>query len=91
MVDAAEGVIGIEWIEGKSVRSLLPGGAEEEIDEAEDGLDEEDADPLLAYGTSQGTLDLSLDPTICLFPSRKFDESYWNGNCQDAHSGHYPR
>jgi len=56
MVDAVEGVIGIEWIEGKSVRSLLPGGAEEEIDEAEDILDEEDADPLLAYGTSQENL-----------------------------------
>ncbi|KXN85684.1 TP53-regulating kinase [Leucoagaricus sp. SymC.cos] len=25
MVDAAEGVLGIEWIEGKSVRRLLPG------------------------------------------------------------------
>ncbi|KIJ67338.1 hypothetical protein HYDPIDRAFT_84105, partial [Hydnomerulius pinastri MD-312] len=32
MVDAAEGVLGIEWIDGKSVRALLPGGAEGEED-----------------------------------------------------------
>ena len=30
MVDASEGVLGIEWIEGKSVRFLLGGGAEGE-------------------------------------------------------------
>lgn len=36
MVDAAEGVLGIEWIEGKSVRMLLGGGAE---GEEEQGLD----------------------------------------------------
>ena len=38
MVDAAEGVLGIEWIEGKSVRMLLGGGAE---DEEEQVLDSE--------------------------------------------------
>ncbi|KAF9220581.1 hypothetical protein BS17DRAFT_882274 [Gyrodon lividus] len=36
MVDPAEGVLGMEWIDGKSVRVLLPGGAEEE-----DGLSDE--------------------------------------------------
>lgn len=61
MVDAAEGVLGIEWIEGKSVRFLLGGGAEgeEEIEEdGETGPEEEDAeeDALLDYGVSQGTL-----------------------------------
>ena len=30
MVDATEGVLGIEWIEGKTVRMLLGGGAEGE-------------------------------------------------------------
>ncbi|KAL1729171.1 kinase-like domain-containing protein, partial [Schizophyllum commune] len=30
MVDAADGVLGIEWIDGMSVRKLLPGGAEDE-------------------------------------------------------------
>ena len=47
MVDAAEGVIGMNWIEGSSVRHLLPGGAEDE------DLGE-DVDPLLEYGVSQG-------------------------------------
>ncbi|KAI5833289.1 hypothetical protein K523DRAFT_265682 [Schizophyllum commune Tattone D] len=54
MVDAADGVLGIEWIDGMSVRKLLPGGAEdegadfgEEVDEAEE---EEAPDPLLEFG-----------------------------------------
>jgi TP53 regulating kinase-like protein len=54
MVDAVEGVIGIEWIEGKSVRHLLPGCAEEGIDETEDNREEEEVDPLSDYGVSQG-------------------------------------
>ena len=36
MVDAAEGVLGIEWIEGKSVRMLLGGGAEGEEEQVLD-------------------------------------------------------
>lgn len=36
MVDAAEGVLGIEWIEGKSVRMLLGGGAEGEEEQVWD-------------------------------------------------------
>ncbi|KAJ7139432.1 kinase-like domain-containing protein [Mycena epipterygia] len=37
MVDAAEGVLGIDWIDGKSVRRLLPGaGGDEESDEDSD-------------------------------------------------------
>lgn len=65
MVDAAEGVIAIEWIEGKSVRLLLPGGAEEETDEAEDEFaEEEDADLLLSYSISQGELDLLPNTSI---------------------------
>jgi TP53 regulating kinase and related kinases len=65
MADAAEGVIAIEWIEGKSVRLLLPGGAEEETDEAEDEFaEEEDADLLLSYSISQGELDLLPNTSI---------------------------
>ncbi|KAF7796242.1 hypothetical protein EIP86_007416 [Pleurotus ostreatoroseus] len=58
MVDASEGVLGIEWIEGKSVRFLLGGGAEGEeeiIEEADDEVVEEDIveeDPLVEYGVS---------------------------------------
>ncbi|KIM79351.1 hypothetical protein PILCRDRAFT_564994 [Piloderma croceum F 1598] len=56
MVDAVEGVIGIEWIEGKSVRHLLPGGAEEESGETEDDLYNEEVDLLSGYGVSKETL-----------------------------------
>jgi TP53 regulating kinase-like protein len=59
MVDVNEGVLGIEWIDGKSVRQLLPGGAEledinelEEVDENENGA----ADPIADYGVSRDTL-----------------------------------
>ncbi|KAL4247187.1 EKC/KEOPS complex subunit BUD32 [Abortiporus biennis] len=46
MVDAPEGVLGIEWIDGKSVRFLLGGGAEgeEEIEEVDDAVADEDED-----------------------------------------------
>ena len=54
MVDAVEGIIGIEWIEGKSVRYLLPGGTETDIDETEDNIEEEEVDPLSDYCVSQG-------------------------------------
>lgn len=55
MVDAVAGIIGIEWIEGKSVRYLLPGGAEEEVDEicVDEEIPEGD-EPLREYGISQG-------------------------------------
>jgi len=62
MLDAAEGVLGIEWIEGKSVRHLLPGGAEEgDIAEANvenEGDAESDGpvDPLEEYGISVDVL-----------------------------------
>lgn len=59
MVDATEGVLGIEWIEGKSVRKLLPGGAEEEEDllnsQGDDLIEQEDFDPLKDFGVSVGT------------------------------------
>jgi len=57
MVDVNEGVLGIEWIDGKSVRQLLPGGAElEDISELEevDHVDETSEDSLAEYGTSRG-------------------------------------
>lgn len=35
VVDVAEGVLGLEWIYGKAVRVLLPGGPEEEVSTAQ--------------------------------------------------------
>jgi TP53 regulating kinase-like protein len=63
-VDVNEGVLGIEWIDGKSVRQLLPGGAElEDISELEevDQIDDTDAtDSLTEYGISRGRAVLKL-------------------------------
>lgn len=60
MVDVNEGVLGIEWIDGKSVRQLLPGGAElEDISEPEevDEIYENDAAGTVAdYGVSRDAL-----------------------------------
>ena len=58
MVDAPAGVLGLEWVDGKSVRLLLGGGAEDEeqvADEDEDATDETSVeDPLREFGVSQG-------------------------------------
>lgn len=59
MVDAPAGVLAIEWIEGRSVRALLGGGAPEEEDTLSDSeLDsapvEQEEDPLATFGTTQG-------------------------------------
>ena len=68
MVDAAEGVLGIEWIEGKSVRMLLGGGAEGEEEQVwdpdqffDDATDDSvgsmsHVDPLEEYQITMGTL-----------------------------------
>jgi TP53 regulating kinase-like protein len=59
-VDATEGLLGIEWIEGKSIKYLLPSDAEEELHEDEDNdLDDApslatDEDPLIEFGISVG-------------------------------------
>jgi len=71
MVDASEGVLGIEWIEGRSVRMLLGGGAEGEDEQVLDSEDFSDdttdvsgesvshVDPLDEY---QATIGVSLTP-----------------------------
>lgn len=52
-VDAENGVLGIEWVNGKSVRFLLGSGDEgEDADGDEDGV----KDPLIEYGVSRGAI-----------------------------------
>ena len=77
MVDATEGVLGIEWIEGKSVRMLLGGGAEGEeeqvpdpeqfFDDATDTSDESvsHVDPLDEYQVTTGAflIPVSIPPS----------------------------
>ena len=62
MVDASEGVLGIEWIEGPSVRALLGGGddsdevgeSESEVENADGLLDElSPEDQLREFGLTQ--------------------------------------
>ncbi|KAI6145659.1 kinase-like domain-containing protein [Pisolithus tinctorius] len=40
MVDAAGGVLGLEWVDGKSVRVLLPGGSEVMVAQDSDATDD---------------------------------------------------
>lgn len=56
MVDAVEGVLGLEWIEGKTVRSLLPGGSVDEEDDRNgvDGSDLCEDDALTKFGVDRG-------------------------------------
>lgn len=54
-VDAANGVLGIEWVNGKSVRFLLGSGDEGEDADA-DGDEDVVEDPLIEYGMSKGTI-----------------------------------
>jgi TP53 regulating kinase-like protein len=87
MVDAADGVLGIEWIEGESVRHLLPGGAQEEeaIPEQDFENEEDDesgdlADPLKDYGISVGGYHSTCSSFF--FSSKNFtrclDGSHWH-------------
>jgi TP53 regulating kinase-like protein len=58
-VDAANGMLGIEWVNGKTVRYLL--GSRHEGEEGDEGEEVEagaDEDPLAEYATSKGTIPL---------------------------------
>ncbi|KAH6905110.1 kinase-like domain-containing protein [Coprinopsis sp. MPI-PUGE-AT-0042] len=57
MVDASEGLLGLEWIEGHSVRQLLPGGEEpEETEGASSAEPPAEPDRLQEYGVDVATL-----------------------------------
>lgn len=62
MVDATEGILGIEWIDGTCVRKLLPGGAE-----AETEVSDTDAAPFTGVGASTHLLVLS-DCSLTPYP-----------------------
>lgn len=53
MVDAAEGLLGIEWIDGKNVKYLLPSGAED-VDGEDEAPVESPSQTLAHYGISVG-------------------------------------
>lgn len=60
MVDAIQGILGIEWIDGKSVRFLLGGGEEYDIvdegdySEEENEQEIEEEDSLFEYSVVKG-------------------------------------
>ena len=56
-VDAAAGALGIEWIDGKSIRSLLGSGEEETEDEDVSPVEEEDF--LAEYRVPKGMTSLT--------------------------------
>lgn len=60
MVDATDGLLGIEWIEGKSVKQLIPSGAQDDDDE-----EEQEESSLDAFEITIG--DLIVAPR-CLMP-----------------------
>lgn len=59
-LDAANGVLGIEWLNGKSVRFLLGSGDESEEAGGNNGSVVAKEDPLVEYGVSKGTISHSL-------------------------------
>lgn len=90
MVDAAKGVLGIEWIEGKSVRRLLPGGAEEDgaLDGGNEGMEEE-IDPLKEFGVPVGEDNTLVLPRTFLMPLyRRDDGSHRHRDRENASSGY---
>lgn len=99
MVDALEGVLGIEWIDGKSVRFLLGGGAEgeeEAIDDTEEFLpepEEPEEEPLTEYGVDKGLL-THLQLTgydSCVSGSRYTDVYDRHRDRENAPSRHHSR
>ena len=66
-VDAASGVLGIEWVNGKSVRFLL--GSSDEGEDADGNEDSvvADEDLLVEYGVSKGTISHSLHSQTLIF------------------------
>lgn len=79
MVDAAEGILGLEWIDGESVRRLLPG---------EDGEDEA---ALEEYGVTVGMWIGFVGLPRILRVVRRGNEDDWARAGQDAQGGHCAR
>lgn len=90
MVDAAEGVLGLEWIDGKTVRILLPGGAEEE-DQAENGTPDLPGDATLTeFGVTRGSYLGGLTSNLLRTTRFRYSHGYdWRRDSKDASCGHH--
>lgn len=91
-VDAANGVLGIEWVNGRSARFLLGSGDEgEETDSNEDGV-VADEDSLEEYGVSKGMISHSLHLRTQIFSwdgSRSIDDDGRHRDSKDAPRGYH--
>ena len=88
-VDVANGVLGIEWVDGKSVRLLLGSGGEDEGAEGDEDVVE---DPLIEYGVSKGTLshDVHFRTPIFLWDeNRNIDDGGRHRDRKDAPRGYH--
>ena len=91
-VDAIEGLLGIEWIEGKSIKYLLSSGAQEEFHEDEDiDLDDTsslvtDEDPLKEFGMSVG-MSYLFENDICII-SRTLRCSHGLDRCRTSENAY---
>jgi TP53 regulating kinase and related kinases len=69
MVDASEGVIGLEWIDGSSVRKLIPGavadGEEPKDDDESPNHQLDSSSSLDEYGVSIGNSNFSSSHQLC--------------------------
>jgi len=61
MVDASAGLLGIEWIEGKSVRIILPGGAVEDEELVSESFGKTSPDPLNDFGIASGMYNIRIN------------------------------
>lgn len=91
-VDAANGVLGIEWVNGRSIRFLLGSGDEgEEADGNEDGVVVVDEEPLAEYGVTKGTISYSLHFEHQFFSwdgTRSVDDNGRHRDSKDAPRGY---
>jgi hypothetical protein len=88
-VDAANGVLGMEWVNGKSVRFLLGSG-----DEGEDADGDEDVvdDPLIEYGMSKGKISHDVHfrtPVFSWDENRNIDDCGRHRDRKDAPRGYH--
>jgi len=60
MVDASAGLLGIEWIEGKNVKDILPGGAVEDEELVSESFGKASPDPLNDFGIESGTFNICI-------------------------------
>jgi hypothetical protein len=85
-VDAANGVLGIEWVNGKSVRDLL--GSRDEDDDETGAY--EDEDPLAEYAISKGAVYCYHLRTFFFFDgTRCIDGGGGYRNSKDAPGGYH--